>query len=242
MQTLVIGSTGATGHLLVRQLLTQGVRVKAIARQAKSLRDKVVRNDGLEIIEASILDIPLVQLQHHLRDCQAVACCLGHPLSLRGIFGQPRRLVSDAVLRLCEAIEANAPSTAVRVVLMGSSGVRNAALAERVSLPERAALGLLRWCVPPHADNETAAAVLQERIGSRHAMIEWSVIRPDALKNTPSISPYTLHPSPIRSALFNPGKASRINVAHAMASLMTQHDLWQQWRSQMPVLYNQTPD
>lgn len=240
MQILIAGATGATGHLLVKDLLARGTRVKAIARSAQALRDKVGTHDGLQIIEGSILDIPPAQLASHVRDCQAVACCLGHPLSLRGIFGQPRRLVRDAVAHLCQAIQDNHLATPTRLVLMGSSGVRNLGVDKPVSLAERTALGLLRWTVPPHADNEEAAGYLQERIGLKDGAIQWVVVRPDSLTDESTVTPYMLCASPTRSALFDPGKASRVNVAHAMASLVMQDDLWHQWQGQMPVLYNAT--
>jgi hypothetical protein len=42
------------------------------------------------------------------------------------------------------------------------------------------------------------------------------------------------------SALFDPGKSSRINVGHFMAGLMTDDALWHKWKGQMPVIYNKT--
>jgi hypothetical protein len=41
-----------------------------------------------------------------------------------------------------------------------------------------------------------------------------------------------------RSALFDPGVTSRINVAHFMADLITDEDEWKKWKGQMPVIYN----
>ncbi len=35
----------------------------------------------------------------------------------------------------------------------------------------------------------------------------------------------------VRSALFNPGKVSRINVAHFMAGLITNEKTWQKWEA-----------
>jgi len=64
------------------------------------------------------------------------------------------------------------------------------------------------------------------------------VVRPDSLIDREEVSEYTLHASPIRSALFNPGKTSRINVAHLMARLVAENTLWEKWTGQMPVVYN----
>lgn len=96
-------------------------------------------------------------------------------------------------------------------------------------------LRLLRWLIPPHADNEAAAAYLAKL---DHASLEWEAVRPDTLINDDTVSAYTLHASPTRSALFNPGQTSRINVAHFMAELVTTSELWREWLGQMPVIYN----
>jgi hypothetical protein len=49
-----------------------------------------------------------------------------------------------------------------------------------------------------------------------------------------------VYPSPIRSAIFDAGQTSRINVGHFMAELITNDDTWQQWHGQMPVIYNES--
>ena len=64
------------------------------------------------------------------------------------------------------------------------------------------------------------------------------VVRPDTLIDEKKVSEYEVHPSPIRSAIFNAGKTSRTNVGDFMASLITEDDLWRRWRGRMPVIYN----
>jgi hypothetical protein len=49
---------------------------------------------------------------------------------------------------------------------------------------------------------------------------------------------YERHPSPTRSAIFDAGKTSRINVAHFMSTLITDEAVWEKWKGQMPVIYN----
>ena len=71
-----------------------------------------------------------------------------------------------------------------------------------------------------------------------NGLIEWVVVRPDSLIDVGQVTAYELHPSPTRSAIFDPGKTSRINVGHFMADLITNDDTWQQWQGQMPVIYN----
>jgi hypothetical protein len=63
-------------------------------------------------------------------------------------------------------------------------------------------------------------------------------VRPDSLIDRDEVTEVEVHPSPIRSAIFEPGSTSRINVAHLMARLITDKDTWDQWKGQMPVIYN----
>ena len=63
-------------------------------------------------------------------------------------------------------------------------------------------------------------------------------VRPDTLIDQNEVTEYEVYPSPVRSALFNPGKSSRINVADFIAGLITDDDLWSAWRGRMPVIYN----
>jgi hypothetical protein len=66
----------------------------------------------------------------------------------------------------------------------------------------------------------------------------WVVVRPDSLRDEDDVTGYSIHTSPTRSAIFDPGSTSRINVAHFMADLITNDQLWDNWEGQMPVIYN----
>ncbi len=234
----VAGATGATGRLLVRELLDRGLAVKALVRSVERLPEDLRDHARLKIICRPILDLSQAELTEHLQGCQAVTSCLGHTLSFNGIFGRPRRLVTDAVRRLCAAIEAIRPPQPVRFVLMNTAGNRNRDLAEPLSTAHRLVVGLVRAMLPPHADNEQAAEHLRVSIGPQHRSIDWVAVRPDTLIDAAETSPYELHASPTRSAIFNPGKTSRINVAHFIAELLTDDETWQRWRGRMPVIYN----
>lgn len=236
MTTLVVGATGATGRLLVKQLLDRGETVRVIVRS--SLPEEIATLSNLSVIQASLLDLDDGALAQHVQGCDAVASCLGHNLTLRGIYGQPRRLVTDAARRLCRAIKANKPAQPVKYVLMNTTGNRNRDLAEPVSYTEKIAVSLMRLLLPPHVDNEKAADFLRIEIGQNDPVIEWAAVRPDSLIDEDTVTEYEVHPSPIRSALFNPGKTSRINVGHFMAELITNAETWDRWKGQMPVIYN----
>lgn len=238
MTILVVGATGATGRLLVQQLLNRGQTVKVVVRSPEKLPQAVRTHEELTVIQAAILDLSDAEMTELVRGCTAVASCLGHNLNLKGIYGPPRLLVTEAARRLCRAVKANKPAKPVRYVLMNTTGNRNRDIPEKVSFQEKAAVGLMRLLLPPQRDNEKAADFLRQEIGPKDEMIEWVAVRPDSLLNEPTVSPYEVHPSPTRSAIFDPGKTSRINVAHFMTELITKDDVWQKWRGQMPVIYN----
>ena len=238
MTTLVVGASGATGRLLVEQLLNRGQQVRIIVRSTDHLSDAVINHTNLSIIQASILDLSDTEMAQHVNGCDAVASCLGHNMSFKGIYGKPRRLVTDATRRLCDAIRASKTETPTRFVLMNTTGNRNRDLPEPISFGQQCVIGLLRLLLPPHVDNEKAADYLRTIIGHDDAVIEWAAVRPDSLIDESEVSEYEVYPSPIRSAIFDAGKTSRINVGHFMAELMTDDQTWNQWKGQMPVIYN----
>jgi len=238
MTILVFGGSGATGRLLVEQLLGRGQNVKVIVRSPDNLPATIKNHQHLSIINASILDISDADMIQHVKGCEAVASCLGHNLSLRGIWGPPFRLVTDAIRRICEAIKANNSEMQTKIVLMNTAGNSNRDLKEPMSIAQKCVMSLLRVLLPPQADNEKAADYLRVLIGQNDRLINWAIVRPDTLINEIDVTEYEIHVSPIRSAVFNPGKTSRINVSHFMADLITDKDIWDKWKGQMPVIYN----
>lgn len=47
---------------------------------------------------------------------------------------------------------------------MNSAGCRNRGISENISLAQRCVISLLRFLLPPHADNEKAADYLRTKI------------------------------------------------------------------------------
>lgn len=240
MTTLVVGASGATGQHLVVQLLAQGQNVKAIVRSVQSLPQSIKNERRLSIVEASILNLSDTEIAEHVAGCDSVASCLGHNLTFKGVYGQPRKLVTETTRRLCEAIIANKPEKPVKYVLMNTTGNRNRDLNEPISFAQKLVIGLLRLVLPPHLDNEKAADFLRTQIGQSNKSIEWVAVRPDGLINEEEVTDYEIHRSPTRSAIFDAGEVSRINVAHLMASLIIDNDLWRKWKGQMPVIYSKS--
>lgn len=238
MTTLVVGASGATGRLLVEQLLSRGEQVKIIVRKQDELTNKYLQDNRIIIIQASLLDMTEAELLEQVKGCRAVISCLGHNLTFKGMFGHPRRLVTEAVYRLCQAIEIASPNAPVKFILMNTTGNQNKRSSESISMAQSIVMALLRILLPPHVDNEHAAEYLQSSSDKYQRIIEWIAVRPDSLIDLPIVTKYNIHPSPIRSAIFDAGKTSRINVAHFMSELITDSVLWEKWKGQMPVIYN----
>jgi hypothetical protein len=87
---------------------------------------------------------------------------------------------------------------------------------------------------------ELGSSDLKQDDGSTYVKI----LDPNNIPNKPTlineveVSEYTVHPSPLRSPIFDAGKTSRINVADFMVSLLKDKELWEKWKYKTPVIYN----
>jgi len=236
MTTLVVGATGKTGLRLVEQLLDRNHKVRAIVRSTHKLPARLLNNPNTTVIEASVLVLTDEEMAGHVKDCDAVVSCLGHVIDFKGMFGEPRKLCTDATRRLCNAIEKNSPNEPVKFILMSSVGVRNPDPGEKRTPFERGLLTLLRHTLPPHRDNETAAEYLQGSVGKENQYIEWCSVRPDSLIDA-EISPYDIEESPVTGILTG-RPTTRSNVAYFMAELIVDAKIWGTWKFRMPVIMN----
>ncbi len=240
MTTLVVGASGKTGRPLVEQLLGKNHEVRVVVRSTDKFSADVLANPKTTVIEASVLDLTDEEMTEHVKGCDAVVSCLGHVVSFKGLFGKPRDLCTEAARRLCNAIEANAPQRPTKFILMNTVGVQNPALNEKRRWFERCLLFLLRHLVPPHRDNETAAAHLQRNVGRENEHVEWCSVRPDSLTNA-DVSRYDIQESPT-TGIFSGRPTARSNVAHFMVELIESADLWNRWKFRMPVIMNAEDD
>lgn len=192
MTTLLVGASGATGRLLMAQLLNRGQHVKVIVRSLDKLSESLKNHDLLRVVCASVLDLSNAEMAQHVYGCDAVASCLGHNISLKGIYGQPRSLVTDATRRLCNAIKENKSEKPTKFVLMNTAGNSNRDLHEPISFGQKFIIGILRLLLPPHVDNEKAADYLRTHVGQNDRKIEWVAVRPDNLINEDRVTEYEL--------------------------------------------------
>lgn len=240
MKVLVIGASGATGRCVVSELvkLDSDVEVVAMLRNRSSVTVDWMDDPRVQVYEASILNLSDDELGSVLEECDAVVSCLGHNLSFKGVYGKPRRLVTDAVKKVYRTWGKVAPKKSLKFVLMNSSGNRNRMTNEYLALKDRMVVSLLRCLLPPHVDNEQAADLLW-RNEIKYPNISWVAVRPDSLINSDGVTPYQATEAPMRSAIFDAGKVSRINVANFMSSLLLDNTLWTKWQGKMPVIYGE---
>ena len=236
MTVLVVGATGKTGRPLVEQLQGKNYAVRVIVRSLDKLPAAVSKNPNTTIIEASVLDMTDEEMAEHVQECDAVVSCLGHVLNLKGMFGEPRKLCTDATRRLCNAIERNRPPKPAKFILMNTVGVQNPDLGEKRTWLERRLLALLRHTLPPHRDNETAAEYLHNTVGKESKHIEWCIVRPDSLIDA-EVSPFDIKESPVTGLLAG-RPTTRSNVAQFMTELIENAELWNAWKFRMPVVMN----
>lgn len=237
MKVLVLGATGATGKLVTQQMIRKNVEVKIVVRRVTDELKEMITNGQLECIIGSISEFGSDDFVNILRDCDAVISCLGHNITLKGIFGKPRMLVTDCIRNVCEAIQKN-KNGKVRVILMNTTANRNRMIKEKYDLKDKIVLSLLRFLLPPQKDNEEAAKYISNKIRQNNTGIEWIAVRPDTLTNEDGVTAYEITESPKRSPVFDAGKTSRTNVAHFMTELILNKKLWNKWKYKMPVIYN----
>ena len=239
-KVLVVGASGATGKLLVEQLLSENIEVMAIVRSMNNFSSKIIKHPNLTFIIKNITDLSKEELRGYVKECDAVCSCLGHNLSFKGIFGEPRQLVKNSIEKLCQSVLAQESKKRVKVILMNTSGNCNHDILEKPPLSQRIIVGLLRWVLPPHVDNENAANYLRLNIGQDNESIQWVAVRPDSLTDEKDVTPYNIHKSPVSNVIFDAKKTSRINVANFMLHLCIDEALWEKYKGQMPVIYNDT--
>jgi putative NADH-flavin reductase len=238
MKVLLLGANGATGRFAVNQCMGKGINVKAIIRSQSEIPEIIKSDENVQIIREDISHLNEQSLINHVEDCEAVISCLGHNLTLRGIYGPPGMLVTNAVKKICNVINQINTSKPVKFILMNTSGYIIDDKGYIISLKEKIVLTLMHHLLPPLRDSEESARYLQNQIGDNNPKIEWIIVRPDTLINEKTCSEYEVYSSPVRSPIFNSGKTSRINVGNFMANLLSNDNLWNTWKFKMPVIYN----
>ncbi len=237
MTVLLLGATGRTGGRVLQQLLGRGVNVRAVVRSAERLPAGVARDPRLTVVEADLLSLRDEQVREHVDGCDGVISCLGHTISVQGVFGPPRDLVCRSIERVYRAARELWPAQPVKLILMSSVSVNcPGCLDARRGRFERAVLWTLRGLVPPARDNQRAADFLDGVVEAADPYAQWVVVRPDTLREG-DVTEYVLHDGLVDS-LFRPGETNIANVAHFMCELVTDQRTWAAWQGKLPVVVN----
>ena len=234
---LLLGGTGRTGQRVLQQLLARGISVRAVVRSPRKLPADTAGESRLTVIEAGPLSLSDEHFEQLLQGCDAVISCLGHVLTLKGVFGSPRDLVTRVATRLCRGIEVLKPSTPVKFILMSSVSVNHpGGFDARRGRLERAFVAIMRGILPPARDNQRAADFLWSTIGMTNPFVCWAAVRPDTLLDG-DVSEYRLYDGLV-SSLFSPDSTNMANVAHFMCELVTNPEAWHKWGGKLPVITN----
>lgn len=243
MRVLLFGATGGCGSQVLTRLLDRGVETTVLVRSEDRLPEGAASNPLLRVVVEPRGHLALGQsaLVDVIRGSDAVVSCLGHNLSLSGVFGAPRRLCRDTTAAVLAAARALAPARPLKYIVVSTEGVDHPGGADSATLTrglaERFVLWLLSWVLPPHADNMSVVDYLHEEAsGDPH--VEFCAVRPSDMVDAEE-SAYELHAT-LQSGIFNAGTTSRANVGAFMADLATKRDLWDTWRGTYPHILDAT--
>lgn len=258
MHVLIVGASGGCGrHLLTDISARDDVSITALVRSEASLPQ--LSNEARKRVKAVVVTgveaITEAELVEHMRGCDAVLSCLGHHehgvkgTTYKALYGpkNQRQLCTDFSKKVCSSVRELKPMKPIKYIVISSpaSGGAHGVLSDGDpprSCGERTMLSLLEKLVPPHRDNVMNAQFLETQMPGRESMnsyMEICVLRPDDLvnisdvKNKGTVGEYTVHED-LQYGLFNAGVTSRENVGRFMADLLTDVQLWEQWKGKFP--------
>ena len=135
MKTLVVGASGATGKLVVSQLVKKNITARIVVRDSSILPVEINDNKDVEIVKGNIDEFSANRIQELILDCDSVICCLGHNISFKGMFGRPRKLVVNAVKKISDAILTSQESK--KLILMSTTAYTNKKQGEKNTFGEQ---------------------------------------------------------------------------------------------------------
>lgn len=258
MHVLIVGASGGCGrHLLTDMAARDDVSITVLCRSEASLPQlsDEARKRVKAVVVAGVEAITEAELVEHMNGCDAVLSCLGHHehgakgVTYKAAYGpkNQRQLCTDFSKKVCSSARELNPTKPIKYIVIaspGSGGAHGRLSDDDPPRPcgERMMLWLLEKLVPPHRDNVMNAQFLQTQMPGGESMnshMEICVLRPDDLVNISDaqnkgvVGEYTVHEE-LQYGLFNAGVTSRENVGRFMADLLTDMQLWEQWKGKFP--------
>lgn len=160
MNILVFGATGATGHELVKQALSQGHNVTAFARNPQKLK---ITHRNLTIIQGILSDHKLIE--HSVAGQDAVLSALGASSMFR--FDQS---VVDGVANIVRAMTKR---DVRRFIYLSFAGVKESR--DQVGF-------IIRHVAPAFLSTEIEGHEVKEKV-IRESQLKWTIVRPPTLTN-----------------------------------------------------------
>jgi len=168
MKILILGATGRTGKMLLREALDREIEVNAIVRNAALLPV----DDRLKTWEGDVRDADL--LEEAMDGCEAVLSCLN--ISRNSDFPwarlrTPERFLEETLKALMHTMDRKGLK---RIILTSAWGVRDS----RAEIP-----GWFRWFIDhsnvgkAYAQHEVQEALLAA------SQLDWTAVRPVGLTN-----------------------------------------------------------
>ncbi|XP_026108716.1 flavin reductase (NADPH) isoform X2 [Carassius auratus] len=166
MKIAVVGATGQTGEQLVNQALQQGHCVTALVRNPAKL---TLTHENLKVVEADIFSEDSLKL--HFKGQDAVLSCLGFPISfLHGVTGYSQSM--KAALNAMREVKVNRIITMTSWYTDPNSGSNSSYFIRFMLLP------MIRSVLNNMYEMENLLKQTED--------INWTVVRPPGLKNTPT--------------------------------------------------------
>ncbi|HEX8904129.1 MAG TPA: SDR family oxidoreductase [Longimicrobiaceae bacterium] len=199
MNVVVFGATGGTGHELVRQALGHAHTVRAFVRNPDKLK---VIHHRLEVVQGDVLDRKAVASAITGQD--AVLSALGVD------DRKPNTVLSDGVRNILAAMK---KQKVRRLLFVSSLGVGDT----------KGQLGpLYNWVLMPmllkhtFADKEKAEELI------RGSKLDWTIVRPGALKDGRVTAKYRSGPDAAKGRWFP--KIARADVADFMLHALERNE------------------
>jgi len=191
MKLVVFGASGKTGILLVYQALEKGHEVTAFARKPESV---TIRHDRLRVLQGDILQY--YQVRAAVEGCDAV-------LSTLGVYSRkPTTVLSEGTSNITRAMK---ECGVKRLICMSSAGI----------LGNDAGFLFGKILIPMFLNEEFKDKKRQLQV-IRGSGLEWVVIRPSSLTDSPKTGKYQVTDGPPAYK-----KVPRADVADFMLKLLT---------------------
>ncbi|MCJ8746854.1 hypothetical protein PDJAM_G00146660 [Pangasius djambal] len=165
MKIAVLGATGQTGQQLVNQALQQGHIITAIVRNPSKL---TINHENLKVVVGNIFSED--SLKPHFTGQDAVMSCLGFPTSfLYGVTGYSESMT--ATLNAMREVKVNRIITMTSWYTDPNSGTRSSFF--------------IRFMLLPIIRSVLSNMYEMEKLLEKTEDINWTVVRPPGLQNTP---------------------------------------------------------